>query len=83
MKELKVRLQQIINSDYKEYFKVDEYISKGEYVRKLFNNDRRYQIVNFNLNNIDDRFSRLGPSHSCYNYNPYVQEDRWKVEHVK
>jgi len=56
--QLKVRLQQIINSDYKEYFKVDEYISKGEYIRRLFNNNRKNQIVNFNLNNIDDRFQK-------------------------
>ncbi len=56
--QLKIRLQQIINSDYKEYFKVGEYISKGEYVRRLFNNERNYQIINFNLNNVDDRFQK-------------------------
>ncbi len=53
--QLKVRLQQIINSDYKQYFKVGEFISKGEYVRNLFGNA---QIINFNLNNIDERFTK-------------------------
>ena len=56
--QLKVRLQQIINSDYKEYFKTGEFVSKGEYVRKLFKNDRNYQIVNFNLNYIDERMAK-------------------------
>lgn len=56
--QLKVRLQQIINSDYKEYFKVGEFISKGEYVRKLFRSERNYQIINFNLNYIDERMAK-------------------------
>lgn len=56
--QLKVRLQQIINSDYKEYFKTSEFVSKGEYVRKLFKNDRNYQIINFNLNYIDERMAK-------------------------
>lgn len=56
--QLKIRLQQIINSDYKEMFNVSEFISKGEYVRGLFNSDRNYQIINFNLNNIDERFAK-------------------------
>ena len=56
--QLKVRLQQIINSDYKEYFKTGEFVSKGEYVRKLFKNDRNYQIINFNLNYIYERMAK-------------------------
>ena len=56
--QLKVRLQQIINSDYKEYFKVGEFVSKGEYVRNLFRSERNYQIINFNLNYIDERMAK-------------------------
>lgn len=56
--QLKVRLQQIINSDYKQFFNVGEFISKGEYVRNLFKSDRSYQIINFNLNYIDERFAK-------------------------
>ena len=51
--------------------------------KDTIHNEEKSVIRNWLRNNIDDRFSRLGPSHSCYNYNPYVQEDRWKVEHVK
>ena len=56
--QLKVRLQQIINSDYKMFFDVDEYVSKKDFVRRLFNSDRKYQIINFNLNYIDERFAK-------------------------
>ena len=56
--QLKIRLQQIINSDYKQYFNVTDYVSKGEFVRKLFNNTRNCQIINFNLNYVDDRFAK-------------------------
>ena len=56
--QLKVRLQQLINSDYKAFFNVGEYISKGEFVRNLFSGDKSYQIINFNLNNIDDRLAK-------------------------
>ena len=56
--QLKVRLQQIINSDYNHFFETKEYFSKGEYVRRLFNNDRHYQIINFNLNYIDERLAK-------------------------
>ena len=56
--QLKVRLQQIINSDYNHFFNVSEFISKGEYVRNLFNSNKNYQIINFNLNCIDERFAK-------------------------
>ena len=56
--QLKVRLQQIINGDYKQFFNVGEFISKGEFVRKLFENEKKYQIINFNLNHIDDRMAK-------------------------
>ncbi len=56
--QLKVRLQQIINSDDKEFFKVGEYVSKGEYVKNLFNDGKNYQIINFNLNYIDERLAK-------------------------
>lgn len=56
--QLKVRLQQIINSDYKDIFKVNEFISKGEFVRRLFISDKNYQVLNFNLNNMEERFAK-------------------------
>lgn len=56
--QLKARLQQIINSDYKQFFNVSEFVSKGEFVRNLFSGSRSCQIINFNLNYIDERFAR-------------------------
>lgn len=57
---LKVRLDSIISGDYGEYFDVDEYISKEEYIKKLFINENgeKVQIVNFNLNFVDERFAK-------------------------
>lgn len=56
--QLKVRLEQIINSDYKHIFDVKEYVPKGEFIRNLFDNVKKYQIINFNLNNIEERFAK-------------------------
>lgn len=57
---LKVRLENIINGDYGRYFEVDEYISKEEYIHKLFSNQKeeRVQIINFNLNYVEERFAK-------------------------
>ena len=57
---LKVRLDSIINSNYAMYFETDEYISKDEYVKRLFTaiDGRKAQIVNFNLNYVDERFAK-------------------------
>jgi len=57
---LKVRLHSLVNSDYSKYFEYDEYISKEEYIRRLMtaDDDRKVQIINFNINYIDDRFAK-------------------------
>ncbi len=57
---LKVRLDAIINSASSKYFDYDEYISKEDYVKKLFtaSDGRKAQIVNFNLNYVDERFAK-------------------------
>ena len=59
--QLKTRLHQIINSDYKKYFEPGERrISKAEYIQNLFmSHSGRVQIVNMNLNYIDDRFAKV------------------------
>lgn len=58
---LKVRLESIINSNYSQYFDIDEYITKEEYIKKLFTtkNGEKAQIINFNLNYIDERFAKV------------------------
>lgn len=58
--ELKVRLLQIINSDNNRFFRVDNnIITKEQFVLGLFESDRKYQIINFNLNNVEERFIKI------------------------
>lgn len=58
--ELKVRLLQIINSDNSRFFKVDEErIGKTTFIERLFQGERKYQIINFNLNNVEERFIKV------------------------
>ena len=53
---LKVRLQQIINSENNKFFAVgNERISRNEFVERLFIGTQKYQIINFNLNYVEDR----------------------------
>ena len=57
---LKVRLDNILNGDYGKYFEYDEYITREEYIKRLYTNtnDEPVQIVNFNLNYVDERFAK-------------------------
>ncbi|MBR3720328.1 MAG: DUF87 domain-containing protein, partial [Clostridia bacterium] len=57
---LKNRLLNIINSEYRRYFDVPEYISKEDFIKNFFTaeNGENNQIVNVNLNNVDDRFAK-------------------------
>ena len=59
--QLKIRLQQIINSDNVKYFEPgDRRITKGEYIQSLFNSPQgKVQIINMNLNYVDDRFAKV------------------------
>ncbi len=56
---LKIRLQNLIKSDYRRYFETD-YVTGEEFIRGLFENadGSRAQIVNCNINYIDDRFAK-------------------------
>ena len=57
---LKIRLNTLINSDYSNYFKYDEYITKEQYIKSLLttNNNKKAQVINFNINHVDDRFAK-------------------------
>ena len=57
---LKNRLLNIINSEYRKYFDVPEFISKEEFIKEFFTaeNGENNQVVNINLNNVDDRFAK-------------------------
>lgn len=57
---LKIRLNSLINSDYVNYFSCDRYMNKNDYIKYLlYNNNRKYQIINFNINSVDDRFAKV------------------------
>jgi len=58
---LRVRLHALINDDYREYFEVEEYITREDFIRSLLltKEGRKAQIVNFNINYVDDRFAKV------------------------
>ncbi len=60
LNQLKVRLLQIINSENKIFFKPSsERISKTDYIKNLFDGNKKRQIINMNLNYIDERFAKM------------------------
>ena len=58
---LKVRLHSLVNSDQNVYFDYPEYLTKEQYIRSLMvvNENRKAQIINFNINYVDDRFAKV------------------------
>ena len=58
---LKIRLNSLINSDYVNYFTCERYMNKIDYIKHLLydRNNRKYQIINFNINSVDDRFGKV------------------------
>ena len=57
---LKVRFNNLMNSDYSRYFDYNGYVNRQGYINLLLtcNNSRKAQIVNFNINYVDDRFAK-------------------------
>ncbi len=57
---LKVRLDSIIKGEYAEYFKVDKYIDKTNFIKGLITapNGARAQIININISYLDDRLAK-------------------------
>ncbi len=57
---LRIRLNNLINSDYSLYFNYDGYITKERYIKSLLttNNSTKAQVVNFNISYINDRFAK-------------------------
>ncbi len=58
---LRVRLHALINDDYREYFEVEEYITREDFIHSLLLTKEgvKAQIVNFNINYVDDRFAKV------------------------
>ena len=57
---LKVRFNNLMNSDYSRYFDFDGYVNREGFISMLLTcgNGRKAQIVNFNINYVDDRFAK-------------------------
>ena len=57
---LKVRFNNLMNSDYARYFDYDGYVNREGFISTLLtcSNGRKAQIVNFNINYVDDRFAK-------------------------
>lgn len=57
---LKVKLHTLNNSVNKQFFKVDNFIGLNDFIKSLIliDNTRRAQIINFVLEDIDDRFAK-------------------------
>lgn len=58
---LKTRVNNLINSEYSNYFKYPSYVKKEDYIKKLLTSDngKKVQVVNFNINYIDDRMAKV------------------------
>jgi len=56
---LKVKLHDLATRGNGEFFSAREYITLEEYIKRIqINGNKKSQIVNFNLEDVDDRFAR-------------------------
>ena len=56
---LKVRMHNLIESEYHSYFEYPEYIDKESYIASLIiKNTHKSQLINLNINYVDDRFAK-------------------------
>lgn len=56
MNILKVRLQSIINSDNKNIFNLDKFITKEDFINNMF---IKNNMINIDLSNLDDDFAKV------------------------
>ena len=56
---LKVKLHNLASRTNSQFFSSDRYITIDEYIKRIqINGNKKSQIVNFNLEDVDDRFAR-------------------------
>ena len=56
---LKVKLHDLAAHGNGDFFSADEFITLDEYIKRIqINGNKKSQIVNFNLEDVDDRFAR-------------------------
>ncbi len=58
---LRVRMEELINSDTAKFFSAKQYITKENYIKELLTtrDGKKAQIINFNMNYIDDRMAKV------------------------
>ena len=57
---LKVRMHNLIDSDYHKYFDYPNYIDRESFIATLIlKNNKKAQLINFNINYVDDRFAKI------------------------
>ena len=57
---LKVRLHSLAISEYSQYFKYDNFITREKYIASLVTkNGKKAQIINFNMEDVDDWFAKF------------------------
>ena len=57
---LKVRLDALLSSENKDYFNFPNYISRNKYIERIVTTleGKKAQIINFNIDNLNDRFAK-------------------------
>ncbi len=56
---LKVRIHNLVNGEYHNFFEYDNFVTKVEFVNSLITkNNKKAQLINFNINYVDDRFAK-------------------------
>lgn len=57
---IKVRLESLINSDYKEYFNYTNFVTEEQFIKSLVmsNTGKKVQVIDFNISYVDDRFAK-------------------------
>lgn len=56
---LKVRLHSLVIGENAEYFKMDNFVTREQYIKDIISvNGKKAQIINFNLEDIEDSFAK-------------------------
>ena len=56
---IKVRIHNLVESEYKIYFDCNNIVTKDDYINYLITkNNEKAQVINFNINYVDDRFAK-------------------------
>ena len=56
---LKVRIHNLVEGEYKTFFEYNEFVTRKDYVNSLITkNNKKAQLINFNINYVDDRFAK-------------------------